>query len=126
MAIISWGSCASWGCVQAAKPNPTQATPIHKVSGIGSAPIIKVPGCPPIAEVMTGGDLYPELRQAADAGDAHDAAVGNDPDDRDRPVDVRRRRGYGQLAIHAVQLLGDPAAGARARKCIRSTTWACG
>ena len=30
-AIISWGSCASWGCVQAAKPNPTQATPIHKV-----------------------------------------------------------------------------------------------
>ena len=30
-AIISWGSCASWGCVQAARPNPTQATPIHKV-----------------------------------------------------------------------------------------------
>ncbi|MGI9134017.1 MAG: hydrogenase small subunit, partial [Rhodoferax sp.] len=24
-AVISWGSCASWGCVQAAKPNPTQA-----------------------------------------------------------------------------------------------------
>ena len=23
-AIISWGSCASWGCVQAAKPNPTR------------------------------------------------------------------------------------------------------
>ena len=23
MAVISWGSCASWGCVQAAKPNPT-------------------------------------------------------------------------------------------------------
>jgi hydrogenase small subunit len=22
-AIIAWGSCASWGCVQAAKPNPT-------------------------------------------------------------------------------------------------------
>ena len=30
-AVIAWGSCASWGCVQAAKPNPTQATPIHKV-----------------------------------------------------------------------------------------------
>ena len=30
-AIISWGSCASWGCVQAAKPNPTRATPVHKV-----------------------------------------------------------------------------------------------
>jgi hydrogenase small subunit len=26
-AIISWGCCASRGCVQAAKPNPTQATP---------------------------------------------------------------------------------------------------
>ncbi len=57
-AIISWGSCASWGCVQAAKPNPTGATPIHKVSGIGNAPIIKVPGCPPIAEVMTGVVTY--------------------------------------------------------------------
>ncbi|MGZ2778527.1 NADH-quinone oxidoreductase subunit B family protein, partial [Pseudomonas aeruginosa] len=52
MAIIAWGACASWGCVQAAKPNPTQATPIDKV--ITNKPIIKVPGCPPIAEVMTG------------------------------------------------------------------------
>ena len=57
-AIISWGSCASWGCVQAAKPNPTKATPIHKVSDLGNAPIIKVPGCPPIAEVMTGVVTY--------------------------------------------------------------------
>jgi hydrogenase small subunit len=55
-AIIAWGSCASWGCVQAAKPNPTQATPIHKV--ITDKPIIKVPGCPPIAEVMTGVITY--------------------------------------------------------------------
>ncbi|HQR22964.1 MAG TPA: hydrogenase small subunit [Burkholderiaceae bacterium] len=55
-AIISWGSCASWGCVQAAKPNPTQATPVHKV--IFDKPIIKVPGCPPIAEVMTGVVTY--------------------------------------------------------------------
>ena len=57
-AIISWGSCASWGCVQAARPNPTRATPIHKVPDIGNAPIIKVPGCPPIAEVMTGVITY--------------------------------------------------------------------
>ncbi|MGL5252804.1 MAG: hydrogenase small subunit [Moraxella sp.] len=55
-AIIAWGSCASWGCVQSAKPNPTQATPIHKV--ITDKPIIKVPGCPPIAEVMTGVITY--------------------------------------------------------------------
>lgn len=56
MAIISWGSCASWGCVQAAKPNPTQATPTHKI--VTDKPIIKVPGCPPIAEVMTGVVTY--------------------------------------------------------------------
>ena len=55
-AVISWGSCASWGCVQAAKPNPTQATPVDKV--ITNKPIIKVPGCPPIAEVMTGVLTY--------------------------------------------------------------------
>jgi hydrogenase small subunit len=55
-AVIAWGSCASWGCVQAAKPNPTQAVPIDKV--ILDKPIIKVPGCPPIAEVMTGIITY--------------------------------------------------------------------
>jgi hydrogenase small subunit len=51
-AIIAWGSCACNGCVQAAYPNPTQATPIHKI--IKNKPIIKVPGCPPIGEVMAG------------------------------------------------------------------------
>jgi hydrogenase small subunit len=51
-AVICWGSCASNGCVQAAKPNPTKATPIHKI--IKGKPIIKVPGCPPIGEVMAG------------------------------------------------------------------------
>jgi len=51
-AMICWGSCASNGCVQAAKPNTTAATPIHKL--ISGVPIINVPGCPPIAEVMTG------------------------------------------------------------------------
>jgi len=55
-AIIAWGSCASWGCIQAARPNPTQAVPIHKV--IHDKPIVKVPGCPPIAEVMTGVISY--------------------------------------------------------------------
>ncbi|WP_442772756.1 hydrogenase small subunit [Paenirhodobacter enshiensis] len=55
-AIISWGACASYGCVQAAAPNPTRATPVHKV--ILDKPIIKVPGCPPIAEVMTGVITY--------------------------------------------------------------------
>jgi len=51
-AIIAWGSCATNGCVQSAYPNPTGATPIHKI--IKNKPIIRVPGCPPIGEVMAG------------------------------------------------------------------------
>src|SRR5512139_529516 len=65
-AIVAWGSCASNGCIQAAKPNPTGATPVHKV--VAGKPIINVPGCPPIAEVMAGTvvhllafDRIPEL-----------------------------------------------------------------
>ena len=48
-AIIAWGSCAANGCVQAAHPNPTGATPIHELL---HQPVIKVPGCPPIGDVM--------------------------------------------------------------------------
>ncbi len=51
-AIIAWGNCASSGCVQAAKPNPTGAKPIHKIAG--GKPVVNVQGCPPIAEVMAG------------------------------------------------------------------------
>ena len=51
-AIIAWGTCASSGCVQAARPNPTKATPVHKL--VSHVPVVNVPGCPPIAEVMTG------------------------------------------------------------------------
>ena len=55
-AIVAWGSCASNGCVQAAKPNPTGAKPVYKL--ITDKPIINVPGCPPIAEVMIGVLTY--------------------------------------------------------------------
>jgi hydrogenase small subunit len=48
-AVVAWGSCSSHGCVQSAHPNPTHATPIHKLL---SQPVIKVPGCPPLADVM--------------------------------------------------------------------------
>ena len=50
-AVVAWGSCASHGCIQAANPNPTGATPVHKLI---RQPVINVPGCPPIADVMTG------------------------------------------------------------------------
>lgn len=52
MAIISYGSCASWGGIPAAGPNPTGAKPIS--SYVSDTPVILVPGCPPISEVMTG------------------------------------------------------------------------
>lgn len=55
-AIITFGSCSSWGGVQAASPNPTGAVPVDAI--IKDKPIVKVPGCPPIAEVMTGTVLY--------------------------------------------------------------------
>ncbi len=55
-AVIAWGSCASNGCVQAARPNPTGAKPVHEL--IPHRTIINVPGCPPIAEVMTGVLTY--------------------------------------------------------------------
>ncbi|MBI5280766.1 MAG: hydrogenase small subunit [Candidatus Solibacter usitatus] len=55
-AVIAWGSCASNGCVQAARPNPTGAKPVHDL--ISHKAIINVPGCPPIAEVMTGVITY--------------------------------------------------------------------
>lgn len=50
--VIAYGSCSSWGGISAAKPNPTNGKPIADV--VKNTPIIRVPGCPPIAEVMTG------------------------------------------------------------------------
>jgi len=65
-AIVAWGNCASSGCIQHAAPNPTDATPVHKL--ISGKPIINVQGCPPIGEVMAGTivhlltfDRIPEL-----------------------------------------------------------------
>ncbi|MBN1350440.1 hydrogenase small subunit [candidate division KSB1 bacterium] len=52
-AIIAWGNCASFGCIQAAKPNPTGATVVTEILKDMNKPIINVPGCPPVAEVMT-------------------------------------------------------------------------
>ena len=51
-AILTFGSCSSWGGIQAAYPNPTGSVPVDEI--IKDKPIIRVPGCPPIGEVMTG------------------------------------------------------------------------
>ncbi len=48
-AVIAIGSCASWGGIPSASPNPTGATPAHKIlkdKGI-NVPLVNIPGCPP-------------------------------------------------------------------------------
>ena len=51
-AIVSIGTCASFGGLPYANPNPTGAVPVSEI--IKDKPIINVPGCPPIPVVMTG------------------------------------------------------------------------
>lgn len=51
-AIVSVGTCASFGGIPHANPNPTGAVAVSDI--IKDKPIINVPGCPPIPVVMTG------------------------------------------------------------------------
>jgi hydrogenase small subunit len=51
-AIIAYGTCAASGGIQAATPNPTGSAGIGRF--VGTKPVVNVPGCPPIPEVMTG------------------------------------------------------------------------
>lgn len=44
-AVIAIGSCASWGGIPSSPPNPTGATPVHKI--ITDKPVVNIPGCPP-------------------------------------------------------------------------------
>ncbi|MCR4347104.1 MAG: hydrogenase small subunit [Sulfuricaulis sp.] len=52
MAILSVGTCAAYGGIPKANPNPTGAVAVSDI--IKDKPIINIPGCPPIATVMTG------------------------------------------------------------------------
>lgn len=51
-AIVSVGSCAAFGGLPKAKPNPTGAVAVSDI--IKDKPIINVSGCPPIPVVITG------------------------------------------------------------------------
>lgn len=51
-AIVAVGTCAAFGGIPHAKPNPTGAVPVTEI--IKDKPIINVPGCPPIPVVITG------------------------------------------------------------------------
>ncbi len=64
--VIAFGSCATNACVQGAHPNPTGAVAVKEI--VKNKPVIDVPGCPPIAEVIAGTivhyltfDRLPEL-----------------------------------------------------------------
>jgi hydrogenase small subunit len=62
-AVIAIGSCASWGGVPSADPNPTGAMGVSSV--VSGKPIINLPGCPPnpynllavVLEYVTMGKL---------------------------------------------------------------------
>lgn len=51
-AVIAYGSCAAYGGIQAAKPNPTGSAGVSRY--ISARAVVNVPGCPPVPEVMTG------------------------------------------------------------------------
>ena len=55
-AVIAVGSCAAFGGIPYANPNPTGAVPISDI--ITDKPVINIPGCPPIPEAMTGTISY--------------------------------------------------------------------
>jgi len=51
-AIVSIGTCAAYGGLPKAAPNPTGAVAVSDI--IKDKPIINLPGCPPMPIVMTG------------------------------------------------------------------------
>jgi hydrogenase small subunit len=55
-ALISVGTCAAFGGIPHANPNPTGAVPVTDI--IKDKPIINISGCPPIAEAIAGTVAY--------------------------------------------------------------------
>ncbi|MDD3520018.1 MAG: hydrogenase small subunit [Actinomycetota bacterium] len=51
-AVIAVGSCATWGGIPAAPPNPTKAKPAGDI--IKGKPLINIPGCPPHPDWIIG------------------------------------------------------------------------
>lgn len=51
-AVVAVGTCAAFGGLPYARPNPTGAVPVSEI--VTDKPIINVSGCPPIPVVITG------------------------------------------------------------------------
>jgi hydrogenase small subunit len=55
-AVVAVGTCAAFGGLPKANPNPTGAVAISTL--VGAKPLINISGCPPIPEAMTGALAY--------------------------------------------------------------------
>jgi hydrogenase small subunit len=51
-AVIAVGTCAAFGGLPEADPNPTGAVPVSKL--VTGKPLINIPGCPPMPQAMAG------------------------------------------------------------------------
>lgn len=58
-AIIAYGTCATFGGLQAAAPNPTGAVGVEDLPELlGGTPIVNIPGCPPNPVNLMGTILH--------------------------------------------------------------------
>jgi hydrogenase small subunit len=79
-AVIAIGSCASWGGVPSADPNPTGAVGVDSI--VRGKPIVNLPGCPPnpynllavVLEYVTMGKL-PALDELSRPRFAYDRVI---------------------------------------------------
>ncbi len=51
-AVVAVGSCAAFGGLPVAQPNPTGAVPISAL--VKGKPVVNIPGCPPLPQAMAG------------------------------------------------------------------------
>lgn len=51
-AVIAIGSCASWGGIPSADPNPTGAVGVHEI--VKDKPVVNLPGCPANPYILLG------------------------------------------------------------------------
>lgn len=71
--VISVGTCASFGGIAAAAPNPTKAMGVADMMAAGIVPtktLLNISGCPPVPEVITGTIAYYLVNDSLPALDA--------------------------------------------------------